>query len=224
MHIQRALELATGPQTIIATDLNTARLQVVRDVLIPLADERGRNLVVVDAGEDAEAPARAVAEATGGVGADDVIVSVPVSAVMGVAARLLGPDGMLVLFAGVPNGSMTLLDVSNVYLHNAQFTGTSGSRISDQEVVLAKAVAGELSPERSLAAVGGIEAAQDGVRAMLDGRFAGKIVIFPQLSGLDLMGIDELAERYPTIGHKLDRGRWTVAAEAEMIATFWPSQ
>jgi threonine dehydrogenase-like Zn-dependent dehydrogenase len=224
MHIQRALELATGPQTIIATDLNTARLQVVRDVLIPLANERGRNLVVVDAGEDPEAPARAVAEATGGVGADDVIVSVPVAAVMGDAARLMGPDGMLVLFAGVPNGSMTLLDVSNVYLHNAQLTGTSGSRISDQEVVLAKAVAGELSPERSLAAVGGIEAAQDGVQAMLDGRFAGKIVIFPQLRGLDLMGIDELAERYPTIGQKLDRGRWTVAAEAEMIATFWPSQ
>jgi len=223
MHIQRALELAGGPQTLIAVDVDDARLQVVRDVLVPLAHERSRSLVVVNAGEDPAAPARVVAEVTGGVGADDVIVSVPVAAVMGDAARLMSADGMLVLFAGVPNGSLTPLDVTDVYLHNAQFTGTSGSRIADQEVVLAKAVAGELSPERSLAAVGGIEAAQDGVQAMLDGRFAGKIVIFPQLSGLDLMGIDELAARHPTIGQKLDGGRWTTAAESEMIATFGTS-
>src|SRR5690606_19394820 len=108
----------------------------------------------------------------------------------------------------------------DVYLHNAQFTGTSGSRLSDQRLVLDKAIAGQLSPERSLAAVGGIDAGRDGVQAMLEGRFAGKIVIFPQLDGLPLLGLDELADRYPSIGRHLDDG-WNHNAERELIETFW---
>lgn len=38
------------------------------------------------------------------------------------AAAVMGPDGMFVLFAGVPNGTHAPLNVSDVYLHNAQFT------------------------------------------------------------------------------------------------------
>ena len=136
------------------------------------------------------------------------------------SAQLMAPDGMLVLFAGAPVGTVGPLDLSAVYLQNAQYTGTSGSRISDQQLVIDKAVAGLLSPERSLAAVGGIEAGRDGVQAMLEGRFAGKIVIFPQLKGLPLMGLEELAERYPAIGRHLGDG-WSPEAERELIETFW---
>jgi len=91
--------------------------------------------------------------------ADDVIVCVPVAALMADAATLMAPDGMLVLFAGVPNGTLAPLNLSDVYLNNAQFTGTSGSAIDDQATVIRKTTAGELSPNRSVAAVGGIEAA-----------------------------------------------------------------
>lgn len=222
MHIQRALEQPEGPGTIIASDLDEARLSVVRGRLLPMAERLGRTMIIVNTAEDPGSLDRALEQYTNGRGADDVIVSVPVPAVMGDAASHMAPDGMLNLFAGVPNGSMAPLDLSQVYLANAQFTGTSGSRIADQEVVMHKAVTGQLSPQRSLAAVGGIEAARDGVQAMLDGTFAGKIMIFPQLTGPPLMGLRELGERYPDIGEQLEEGEiWTLEAERVFIERFW---
>ncbi len=222
MHIQRALELPKGPRVIIGSDLDEKRLAVVVDRLVPLARERGTELIAFNAATADVSLEELVAEKTGGKGADDVIVSVPVGPVMADAARLMGPDGMLVLFAGVANGTMAPFDLSNVYLHNAQYTGTSGSRIADQAIVIDKAKLGELSPNRSLAAFGGIEAARDGVQAMLDGLFAGKIMIFPQLTGLPLVGLDELPERYPEIAERLGDGSvWTAAAEEALIERFW---
>lgn len=220
MHIQRALELPDGPGTIIASDVDPDRLAVLEKKLAPLAAQRGRRMVVVDPAADPGSLEKAVESETEGRGADDVIVTVPVGEIMADSARLMAPDGMLVLFAGAPVGTIGSLDLSDVYLHNAQFTGTSGSRLSDQRLVLDKAIAGQLSPERSLAAVGGIDAGRDGVQAMLEGRFAGKIVIFPQLDGLPLLGLDELADRYPSIGRHLDDG-WNHNAERELIETFW---
>ncbi|HYX11411.1 MAG TPA: hypothetical protein VE817_05500, partial [Candidatus Acidoferrum sp.] len=112
-------------------------------------------------------------------------------------------------------------DLSNASLHGAQFTGTSGSRIGDQALVVAKANAGELAPRRALAAVGGIDAAADALQALVDGLFPGKIVIFPQLTRLPLTGLDRLAAD-PEIGKALDRdGSWTTAAEAILFNRHW---
>ncbi len=60
---------------------------------------------------------------------------------------------------------------------------------------------------------------------MLDGRFAGKIVLFPNLSGLPLMGLEELGETYPEIGAAMEEGSiWTNEAEELLIKTFWVQQ
>ncbi len=222
MHVQRAVELPEGPRTIIATDVNDARLAALERLFGSLARERGRRLLTINPGAGGGTLRELVLRESGGAGADDVVVSVPSAALMAEAAALMARDGMLVLFAGVPNGTLAPLHLSNVYLHNAQFTGTSGSRLSDQELVIQKTVAGALSPNRSVAAVGGIEAAHDGIRAMMEGRYAGKVVIFPQISGLSLMSLAELAERFPEVGAQLDPGLvWTPAAEAALLERFW---
>ena len=145
-----------------------------------------------------------------------------VSIVMADAATLMAPDGMLVLFAGVPNGTLAPLNLSAVYLHNAQFTGTSGSTLDDQATVIRKTSAHELSPNRSVAAIGGMDAARDGIRAMMEGRYPGKIVIFPQISGLPLIGLAELKDAYPDVASRLGPGDvWTPAAEHALIERFW---
>jgi threonine dehydrogenase-like Zn-dependent dehydrogenase len=222
MHVQRALELPEGPRTVIATDLNAARLDALEQLFASLARERGRRLITFNPAAGGDALRELVLRETGGGGVDDAIVSVPVAALMAEAAELMRPDGMLVLFAGVPNGTLAPLNLSAVYLHNAQLTGTSGSRLADQALVIRKTVAGVLSPNRSVAAVGGIEAARDGVQAMMEGRYPGKVVIFPQISGLPLMSVAELAERYPEIGSQLGAGGvWTPEAEAALIERFW---
>ena len=221
MHVQRAIEKADGPAVIVGIDPDSERLGVLEESLGALAERAGRRLVLLDPGASGSPVDQAVADLTGGAGADDVVVTVPVASIMADAARLMRPDGMLVFFAGVANGTMGPLDMSRVYLGNAQYTGTSGSSIADQALVLDKAVEGTLSPDLNLAAVGGIDAGRDGLQAVMEGRFAGKVMIFPQVTGVPLLGLDELAEQYPEIGEALgERGQWTREAERIMIETY----
>lgn len=221
MHLERALRLPNGPTRLIGFDLDAERLDAARVRLEPIAAASGRELVLRVPSTDDSMDA-IVAAATNGHGADDVVVTAPAAAAVIDGARLMAADGMLVLFAGLPVGTRASLDLSNVFLRGAQFTGTSGSRIADQERVVEKTLTGELSPGRALAAVGGIEAARDGLQAMIDGRFPGKIVIFPQLRGLPLTSLEDLATGDPDIAARLgDGGTWTREAEATLFARYW---
>jgi threonine dehydrogenase-like Zn-dependent dehydrogenase len=222
MHVQRAIELPEGPRTIIATDVSDARLNALAQLFGPLAQAHGKRFLQINPTTGDQSLRDLVRHETGGTGADDVIVCVPSASLMAESGELMGRDGMLVLFAGAPNGTFAPLNLSDVYLNNAQFTGTSGSRLSDQALVIRKTSAGALSPNRSVAAVGGIEAAHDGIRAMMEGRYAGKIVIFPQISGLPLTGLAELKDTLPEVAARLGPGGvWTLAAEQALIERFW---
>jgi threonine dehydrogenase-like Zn-dependent dehydrogenase len=217
MHLERALKMPNGPATLIAVDLDKERLAMARSRLEPIAAALGRRLVVTTIASE-EDLAMLVARETKGRGADDVIVTAPTAAAVTQAARVMAGDAMLVLFAGLPVGTRATLDISRVYLHGAQYTGTSGSRIADQALVVRKTIAGQLSPARAVAAVGGIEAAADGLRALVEGRFAGKIVIFPQLRGLPLTSLEDLAASDPELAAALGpSGTWTSAAEAVLF-------
>jgi threonine dehydrogenase-like Zn-dependent dehydrogenase len=218
MHIERALAKADGPRLVIGVDLDPERLAAATAKLQPVALARGRDLRIVPIGREPDALEATVGSLTGGRGADDVIVTAPSAQAVASAAASLAPDGMLVLFAGVPVGTRVALDLSPVFLSGAQYTGTSGSRIADQALVVAKTMEGELEPRRALAAVGGIETAADALQALVDGRFPGKIVVFPQLSGLPLTAVSDLAAD-PEIGPLLGPdGSWTSDAERALFA------
>jgi threonine dehydrogenase-like Zn-dependent dehydrogenase len=221
MHLERALRMPNGPARLIGVDLDAERVAAASVRLQPIATAAGRELVLRVPGAG-ESIASIVTSETSGRGADDVIVTAPAAAAVIDGAAVMAPDGMLVLFAGLPVGTRASLDLSPVFLDGAQYTGTSGSRIADQERVVEKTLAGQLSPGRALAAVGGIEAARDGLQAMIDGRFPGKIVIFPQLRGLPLTSLDDLAATDPDIAATLgDGGTWTREAEATLFARYW---
>jgi threonine dehydrogenase-like Zn-dependent dehydrogenase len=215
MHLERALRMPGGPKTAIGSDLDAERLAAARARLEPIARASGRRLLTT-AGPDL---AKIVRDETASRGADDVIVTAPTAAAVVSAAGLMARDGMLVLFAGLPVGTRASLDLSPVYLYGAQYTGTSGSRIADQELVVRKTKAGQLAPGRAVAAVGSMEAAPEGLRALMEGRYAGKIVIFPQLRGLPLTSLEDLAARDADFGAALGPGgTWTTDAEAVLFA------
>ena len=222
MHVQRAIELPNGPRLVIATEVNDNRLEAIKERFAPLAKKNNVDLLVFNPANSKDSLYDFVMQATDGLGADDVVVSVPVAALMAEAATVLNENGMLVFFAGVPNGTMAPLDLSPVYLANAQFTGTSGLTLDDQRLVMQRSLDGSLSPSRSVAAIGGMNAAQQGVEAMMDGRYPGKIVIFPQIPDLPLLGLDELADKLPDIAAKLGEGDvWTEEAEKALIERYW---
>ena len=222
MHVQRALELPDGPKLIIATEISDERLQTLNDMFAPLAEKHHRTILFFNPNTAKESFHDFVMRATNGQGADDVVVSVPVAKLMEEGDSVMKPDGMLVFFAGVPNGTMGNVNLSNVYLENAQYTGTSGLTIHDQASVMERRIAGTLSPGRSVAAIGGMETAADAIQSVMDSRYPGKVVIFPQIHNLPLTSLKELNDRLPEVASKLGEDlMWTNEAEEALIEKFW---
>ena len=222
MHVQRAIELPNGPSKVIATEVSDMRLAAIKERFGPLAAGNNCELLTFNPQTSKQSLHDFVMEATGGHGAEDVVVSVPIAAVMAEADTLMHKDGMLVFFAGVPNGTLAHLNLSNVYLNNAQYTGTSGLTLDDQFQVLEQAAKETLSPGRSVGAIGGMNVAKEGIQAMIDGRYAGKIIIFPQISDLPLIGLDDLHKIHPDIAEKLEPGNmWTAEAEEALFEKYW---
>ena len=95
--------------------------------------------------------------------------------------------------------------------------------MSDFELVLSKTNSGELSPNRSVAAVGSLSAARDGLKAVKEAALAGKVVIYPNIKELPLTPLAGLKEKLPTVYRLLNaRGEWTNAAEEEFLRQMLP--
>ena len=120
---------------------------------------------------------------------------------------------------------MATLDLSQVYLHNMRFIGHSASSIDDLRLTLDKVEGGELSPDRSVAAVGSLSAARDGLIAVRDAVFPGKVVIFPHIKDLPLTPLPDLKDVLPTVYARLKDGKeWTPEAEEEFLRVMLPDQ
>lgn len=218
MHTQRALEMANGPAALIVTNRGQERLHRLTADFGPLAAAAGIELVAVSPVAEPDRLRREVDRLTGDRGCDDVVVVVPDAGVIAQAASYLAPDGMLVVFAGLPAGSKAPLALDRVALYGAQFTGTSGSTVADELAVLGKITAGVLSPARSLAAIGGMRAMAAGIQAVMDHTYPGKIVIFPQLVDLPLLALSELQASLPDVAACLGPGdTWSIAAEKALF-------
>ena len=221
MHVQRAVEMDLGPCKVLATDVDTARLQSVKDRFAPIAERRGVQLLAVNPNEmSADEFAKLLNEFTGGEGFDDIVVLALVPALIEQAAPFLADEGLMNVFAGLPIGTIISLDLTPVYARQVRFVGSSGSKLSDMLDTLHAAESGKLSTNTSVAAVGGIEASWDGMLAAKEGRFPGKVVIYPQVRGLPLTAVQDLRDRAPNVYAKLTDGMfWNREAEAELLRT-----
>lgn len=234
MHVQRAIEVAGAPAVMVCSDVSDLRLNDLRDSYAAEAAAKGIEFICVNP-MDKEAYAAGMARFTphpaspveGERGAeggfDDIIVLAPAPAVIADAARWLAPRGVMNVFAGVARGVTTQLDLSDVYLKDVRVIGHSASTIDDLRLMLHQAESGELSPNRSLAAIGSLSAAKDGLAALRDTVFPGKVVIFPHIKELPLTSLPDLAAALPSVRALLKDGReWTVEAEAEFLRIMLP--
>ena len=63
----------------------------------------------------------------------------------------------------------------------------------------------------------------DGLRAVIEQRYPGKVMIYPQLPDLPLLSLPELQAALPDVYRQLDPGPvWTARAERALIEQFWP--
>jgi hypothetical protein len=221
MHVQRAIEAPDGPKTILCTARSDRRLRVVESLYRAYAEAKGIAFTCISR-EDETAYHRTL-EQVGQAGFDDVVVLAPAAGAIEEAAAYLAPGGVMNVFAGIPRGTMADLDLSGVTLKDVRFIGHSGLTTEDMRLTLHEVELGRLSPNRLVAAVGSLGAARDGLRAVRDGTFSGKVVIFPHIEDLPLTLLPDLKDRLPSVYARLkDGGEWTVEAEEEFLRLMLP--
>jgi L-sorbose 1-phosphate reductase len=220
MHVQLAIEASDGPRLIVASDIDTERLERIPRRFGEAAAKRGCELVLLnpkELGADFEKRLNEIAPE----GFDDVVCLVPVPAIISQCSQFIGKRGVFNIFAGVGRGTMAAMDLSKVILNNARFFGSSGSFIDDLKHTLHLAETGELSPNMAVAAIGGLEAVYDGLAGVQDSAFPGKVVIYPQITGLPLTSLPELKDKLPEIAALLGPDEtWTTAAETALLEKY----
>ena len=216
MHVQRAIQVAGNPSTIVCTDVSDARLEDLRSSFAEEAEAKGIEFVCLNP-MNKEAYAQSMARFRS-QGFDDVVVLAPIASIISDSATWLAPEGVMNVFAGVARGTMAAIDLSDVYLKQARHIGHSASSIDDLRFMLFQAESGTLSPNRSVAAVGSLGAAKEGLRSVKEQVFPGKVVIYPQIKDMPLTALPDLEDKLPSVYSLLKDGReWTNEAEAEFL-------
>jgi hypothetical protein len=74
-----------------------------------------------------------------------------------------------------------------------------------------------------MAAVCGMNQVAEGIKAMIDAVFPGKIVVYPAVPDFPLTGLSELKKILPEVYEKLEGGRvWTREAEETFLEIMLP--
>ncbi len=222
MHLQRMLEMPAGPAKIVVAETNLVRNADLVGSFGPLARNKGIELTVINPKLMTEPElVAALREAHGGRKFDDIVVIVASVPAIEAALPQLACDGLLVVFGGLARGTLAQLDLSQIYLGCVQITGSAGSTIRDQAAVLGKVAAGHLSTASAVAAVGGLDAARDGMLGLMEGRFPGKMVVYPQVEAFPLTGLADLKTVAPSVYDLLGPGGgWTREAEAAFLRRY----
>lgn len=216
MHVQRAIETSDGPKTIFCTELSDRRLRVVESVYRTDAEAKGIAFTCVSRTD--EAAYDQALETIGTHGFDDIVVLAPAASAVAEAAAYVAPGGVINVFAGLARGTMVSLDLSDVYLNDVRLIGHSGLTTDDMRLALCLVESDKLSLNRLVAAIGSLGAAHDGLQAVRDAAFPGKVVIFPHIKDLPLTPLPDLKDKLPGVYAKLKDGcEWTMEAEEELL-------
>jgi threonine dehydrogenase-like Zn-dependent dehydrogenase len=223
MHIQRAIQLPGAPRLIVCTDVSDERLADLTASFGVEAEARGIEFVCVNPSDPADSAGRLAQLAPNGF--DDVVVLAPAPAVLAEAAEHLADGGVMNVFAGMARGTFASLDLGDIVARGVRVIGHSASTIAGLRQTLDQVESGLLSTNRSVAAIGSLDAVRDGLLAVRDNSFPGKVIIYPQIRDFPLTALPDLKETLPTVYAKLVDGRvWTNEAEEELLRLLVPSR
>jgi L-sorbose 1-phosphate reductase len=224
MHLQRAIESNNGSAVIVASEVSAVRLEAIRDFFMPLAEKNHKKLLLTNPVEDRPGFERLMNECKDKGGFDDIEVMVTIPPIIAEACNYLAPRGMVNIFAGMKRGVKMAIDAWMIIgERQARFIGHSGSGLDDQKAVVNRCIASQLDPNLSVAAIGGLMQIPDGLHAMHDSLYPGKIVIYPQILDFPLTGLSALKEKLPQVYEKLGENEtWTQAAETALLENELP--
>jgi threonine dehydrogenase-like Zn-dependent dehydrogenase len=215
MHLQRAIESTKGPATIVATDIEASRLENLRASFQSYAREKRLALATVNPVGDRKGYEAALASAVAQGGFDDVVIMVTSLETIAEIPQWTADGGVINLFAGLKRGTIAEVYAYLIYgPRQVRYVGHSGSKLSDQVAIVERYKGGELQPHRSVAAICGMRQVANGIRAMQDAVYPGKIVVYPSVVDFPLTGLPEFRYALPQVYQALEDGCvWTNAAE-----------
>jgi threonine dehydrogenase-like Zn-dependent dehydrogenase len=214
MQLFYALTRPEPPAQVVVVDRHPERLEPLREMGIPLAQQAGIDLQFycnADAEPDAQ---QAHLRALCPHGYDHIMLLASSAEAVALTYPLLTDGGVLNLFAGIPKGQKAPLDLTPLASRHMRIVGSSGSTMDDIAECLRLVAEGALPARKVIGAIAGLNALPEALQAVQSHRYPGKVVIFPQLPDLPLMGLTELHEHLPEVAAHLEAGRyWTRDAE-----------
>jgi threonine dehydrogenase-like Zn-dependent dehydrogenase len=214
MQLFYALTRPEPPAQVVVVDRHPERLEPLREMGVPLAQQAGIDLQFycnADADPDAQ---QAHLRALCPHGYDHIMMLASSAESVALTYPLLTDGGVLNLFAGIPKGQKVPLDLTPLASRHMRLLGSSGSTMDDIAECLRLVAEGALPARKVIGAIAGLNALPEALQAVQSHRYPGKVVVFPQLPDLPLMGLTELHERLPEVAAHLEAGRyWTRDAE-----------
>lgn len=172
------LAMSHRPRAIIISEPLGERRTQARSVIAGKAERRGIDLVLTAPGELPQV----VSRITEGRGVDDCISALGIARIQEESLKSLAKGGVAVFFGGAKAGeSLITVDTRRIHYDSISMVGSSGGDPSDVRAVMGLLESGEISPERYVRRVGGLDAALDLVKAVRAQEFFGKGIIYPHV-------------------------------------------
>ena len=206
MHVIRNVCLGLVGISVVGTDFDDKRLEALLAKVKLLAETNGVSLRLIN-------PQHAPLQETFSYFA----LMAPIGALVASSITDADDGAIINIFAGIPAATKHDLDLDRYIEKRCFMFGTSGSTIDDMRIVLGKLEGNQLDTNSSVDAVSGMAGAIDGIGCVENRTLAGKIIVYPMLHDVPLIPLAELPQHFPGVAEKLDRGKWTRAAEEELI-------
>lgn len=220
MHLQRALEVGPRPRRIVATNRSSNRIEALQERFGAAARKHDVELIcLTEEALGSDAFRRRLWELTGDEGFDDIVILAPSLRAIEDGMAFLATGGVMNVFAGLKRGTDAHLDLNPIVdQRQVRLVGSSGSSLADMRRMLELTEQGWLATNQSVAAIAGLDGFKEGVEAVAEGAFAGKVVVFPHVRGLGVTPLADLKDRLPSVYARLGEGDvWTKEAEDELL-------
>jgi len=222
MHLQRAIEAENHPRIVVAVNRNPVRLNAVKEQYEALAKRKGISLICLNPVKEKDVYEKEIEKIMDLGGFDDIEVMITNLKTIEENFYFLSKNGVMNLFAGIKKGNFVELNLDKIKgISNFRILGHSGSGLKDQIEIIDKFKENKLEPRRAAVAIGGFKQFIDGVKAMKNSTFPGKIIIYPFVPDFPLTSIKALKEKVPEVYKLLEDGKyWTKAAEEKFLEEF----
>lgn len=216
MHVQRAIEFENPPKLIVCTDVSDLRLNDLKETYQAQAEENGIEIVFSNPAQQQEY-LHLIDSVLNDGGFDDVIVLAPVPPLIEEVTGYAAKDGLVNVFAGIARGTSVKLDFNRIVFDHVRYIGHSGSGLGDMQLTLGKIESGELNAKRTVAAIGSLHYGRDGLQAVQEAKYPGKVVIFNHIKEFPVTPLSEFEKVLPSVAALFDHGEWTNEAEKEFL-------